>query len=192
METNDILKIYFDNVDNLLLELYENKINIQLVLKELDVSRSLSFIKTQEINEQDVLKCFPGFIKQEMPYKIKGNIKNTFSDIKYYYRSLVTKINETNKKLSYKMLIELLGNMCFSNEGINCPLNKHSETNDEIIKCYLIDKVKFFIQNKLIENNKKIREFIKYNHLLFCTDDNLQKIILQFFLVINFFLFKKY
>ena len=192
METNDILKIYFDNVDNLLLELYENKINIQLVLKELDVSRSLSFIKTQEINEKDVLKCFSRFIKQEMPYKIKGNIKNTFSEIKYYYRTLVTKMNETNKKLSYKILIELLGNMSFSKEGINCPVNKHAETNDEIIKCYLIDKVKFFIQNKLIENNKKIREFIKYNHLLFCTDDNLQKLILQFFLVINVFLFKKY
>ena len=192
METNDILKIYFDNVDNLLLELYENKINVQLVLKELDVSRSLSFIKTQEINEKDVLKCFSRFIKQEMPYKIKGNIKNTFSEIKYYYRTLVSKINETNKKLSYKILIELLGNMSFSKEGINCPVNKHAETNDEIIKCYLIDKVKFFIQNELIENNKKIREFIKYNHLLFCTDDNLQKLILQFFLVINVFLFKKY
>jgi intracellular sulfur oxidation DsrE/DsrF family protein len=29
METNDKLKIYFDNVDNLLRELYENKVKIQ-------------------------------------------------------------------------------------------------------------------------------------------------------------------
>ena len=192
METNDKLKIYFDNVDNLLRELYENKVKIQTVLKELDVSKSLSFIKIQEINEKDVLKCFSGFIKQKMPYKINGNIKNTFSEIKNYYRRLVKQINETDNKLSYKILIELIGNMSFRKEGINFPVNKHAETNKEIIECYLIDKVKFFIQNKLIDNNKKIFEFIKYNHLLFCTDDNLQKILLQFFLVINVFLFRKY
>ena len=192
METNDKLKIYFDNVDNLLRELYGNKVKIQTVLKELDVSKSLSFIKIQEINEKDVLKCFSGFIKQKMPYKINGNIKNTFSEIKNYYRRLVKQINETDNKLSYKILIELIGNMSFRKEGINFPVNKHAETNKEIIECYLIDKVKFFIQNKLIDNNKKIFEFIKYNHLLFCTDDNLQKILLQFFFVINVFLFRKY
>ena len=192
METNDRLKIYFDNVDNLLRELYGNKVKIQTVLKELDVSKSLSFIKIQEINEKDVLKCFSGFIKQKMPYKINGNIKNTFSEIKNYYRRLVKQINETDNKLSYKILIELIGNMSFRKEGINFPVNKHAETNKEIIECYLIDKVKFFIQNKLIDNNKKIFEFIKYNHLLFCTDDNLQKILLQFFFVINVFLFRKY
>ena len=63
------------------------------------------------------------------------------------------------------------------------PNKKNPETNKEIIECYLIDKVKLFIENKLIDNNQKIYEFIKYNHLIFCTDDNLQKIILKFFLV---------
>ena len=135
MKTNNTLKIYFDNVDNLLLDLYENKVPIQLVLKDLDISKSLSFIKIQEINEKDILKCFNGLIKQKMPFEIKDKIKNTFTEIKNYYRKLVQKINETVSKLSDKILIELLGNMVFSHEGIKCPVNKYPKTNKEIIEC---------------------------------------------------------
>ena len=186
------IQIYFNNVDGLLKDLYENKIPLEEVLQELDFSKTLSFIPEQNVDKDKILKSFLEFIKSNANYKIKGTTKLTVNNIKYYYKKFVEKISNSNCELSYKQIIELLGNLTFGVEGINCELKNKPKTNKEIIECYLINKVQLFIKNKSLKNNEKISEFIKCNHLLFCTDDSFQRICLRFFLIINLFLSEKY
>ena len=186
------IQIYFDNVDGLLKELYKNEISLENVLEELNCSKNLSFIPYQIIDKNEILKCFSEFIKSNTIHKIKGTIKPTINNIKYYYKKIVEEASNSNRELSYKQIIELIGNLTFGSEDINCELINKPKTNKEIIECFLINKVKLFIKEKSLKNNKKISEFIKCNHLLFCTNDDFQKICLRFFLIINLYFSEKY
>ena len=187
----NILQIYFDNLDYLFKDLYERKIPINDVLEDLNITKNLSFIQTPKMKENDILESFAKFIKRNMNYIIKG-IKPTMNDIKYYYKKLIENINNSTRRLSYKQIIELIGNLAFSNTGINCELQNEPKTNREIIECFLMSEVLSFIKNKSIDNDKIISEFIKLNHILFCTDDRIQHICLRFFLILNVFISVKY
>ena len=187
----NILQIYFDNLDYLFKDLYERKIPINDVLEDLNITKNLSFIQTPKMKENDILESFAKFIKRNMNYIIKG-IKPTMNDIKYYYKKLIENINNSTRRLSYKQIIELIGNLAFSNTGINCELQNEPKTNREIIECFLMSEVLSFIKNKSIDNDKIISEFIKLNHILFCTDDRFQHICLRYFLILNVFISIKY
>ena len=105
-------KIYFDNSDLLLSDLYERKIDIECVLEELNKTKDLSSIQIPEMKEKDILDSFGKFIKDNMNYKIKGNIKPSIINIKYYYNKLIENYNNSNCRLSKKNIIELIyGNL---------------------------------------------------------------------------------
>ena len=188
MNDENILK---NNIDSLFMDLYEKKIGLEEVLEEMNASKSLSFLNVSKIDMNDFLKCFPKFIKNNMNNP-KKSIKTNITDIKYYYRQMIIFIDNTNKKLSYKQLIEIIGNLAFGSKGIESELTNKKEKNEEIIQNYLLNKVQLFIKEKSHNNSEAILEFIKSNHIIFLTDNAFDKIRIQFFLIINTFLSEKY
>ncbi len=186
-DQENILQTYYYNIESLLKDLYENKIELPELFNDINISKSLSFIKIQETKADDVLMEFSRFITNNLPYNKKRSIDPSFDNIKKFYQKLVEKVDD-----SYKQLLELIGCLSFGKNGFNCELKNVPKTNKQIIEYYLINKVQSFIRSNYLNNNTKIQEFIKFNHLIFCTDDPFQKICLKFFLTINKFISEKY
>lgn len=185
-------KIYFDNSDLLLNDLYERKIDIKCVLEELNITKDLSSIQIPEMKETDILDNFGKFIKRNMNYKIKGNIKPYIINNKYYYKKLIENYNNSNCRLSKKNIIELIYNLAFSQNGINYEPQIELKSNKTTIGCFLMNEVISFIKNRSIDNDKDISDFIKINHILFCIGDKFEKLCLRLFLIINVFISVKY
>ena len=187
-----LFKIYFDNSDILFKDLYERKIHVKEVLKELNITKDLSSMDIPKPQDNLILESFAKFIKENINYKIKGNIKPSLTNIKYYYKKLLENCDNSNGPLSYKNIIELIYNLVFCQKGFNFELQTESKNNKEIIECFLMNEVIAFIKNKSIKNDKDISDFTKLNHILFCIDDKFERMCLRFFLILNVFIAEKY
>ena len=179
-------KAHIDKIDKLLKELYDRKISIETFFFKFNNQANISFEELNEINGEKLLKKLIKFIKS-IRNESKLKIKRNYNEIKYYYSSSVNNINESNSIFIYKKNLELIGNFYFGDKGFNTIIDKIPETKREKIENYLFNQANSFLEKKTFDDNA-IYEFIKFNHLLFLTDDDFQFLCLRFFLIINDFL----
>ena len=174
-----ILNTVINNIELLFKNLYERAISMNDFFKEFSKTYDLSLLIIDKIKEDDIKKVIGPFVKHQLKrYNKKIKKPYTISEINYYYRTLVKSIFPNESR--YKLIIELIGNLIFDSDEINCKLNEMPKDNKEKIQYYLVDKAKTFIEKKEI-NEKTIHDFIKANHLLFLTNDKFHFNCLKFF-----------
>ena len=161
---NDII----NNIDILLKSVYERKISIEDLFSKINESYDLSYLVINTIKEKDIIKSFSKLIKNKLGKK-KLTIK-TIKDADFFYHSMITQINNSEKDFHIKKIFEIIGNLIFDSKGIKCELMSKPKSNNEKIIYYLIDKSKSFIEKKLT-TDKEINDFLKVNHILFLTDE---------------------
>lgn len=181
------------NIDSLFIDLYGRTISMNDFFIEFGKSFDLSFLKIDKIKEDDIKQVFGQFVKHQLK-KFQRKFKMTstkITEISYYYRTVVKNIQNSDKESRYKLIIELIGDLIFDSDGLNCKINDTPKDNKEKIQYYLVDKAKSFIEKNEI-NEKTIHDFIKANHLLFLINDKFHFNCLKFFLMVNDFVREKY
>ena len=178
-----------NNIDILLKNVYERKISIEDLFSKIEESYDLSYLTIDKIKENDIIKSFSKLIKTKLGKK-KLTI-NTLKDVAFFYNTMVSRINSSERAFDINKIFEIIGNLTFDSKGIKCELMNIPKCNKEKIQYYLIDKAKSFIEKKLT-SDKAIYDFLIVNHILFLTDDNFQFVCLKFFFVINDFIYEKY
>ena len=183
---------FINNADSLFKDLYKRKKTIEEVLFNLNIYDEV-FLNINKINESEIIKSLNKFIKTQLKtFNCRIKEIKSIKIAKYYFSSLMKRINASDLSYKYKKIIEIIDNLTFNNKsGINCELNKEPETKKEKIEYYLINEVKSFLETNSL-NNKTIDNFIRLNHLQFYTSDEFQFLCLKFFLIINDFYFEKY
>ena len=178
-----------NNIDILLKNVYERKISVEDLFSKINESYDLSYLTIDKIKENDIIKSFSKLIKTKLGKK-KLTI-NTLKDVAFFYNTMVSRINSSERAFDINKIFEIIGNLTFDSKGIKCELMSIPKSNKEKILYYLIDKAKSFIEKKLT-SDKAIYDFLIVNHILFLTDDNFQFVCLKFFFVINDFIYEKY
>ena len=189
----DKLNEYINRVDGIFKYKYRRKKPLEEIILTFYQEEDISFLKMKKIDQNEILTTFSGFIKKEYKKRFnnKINIKPTIKIVQTNFRSMVNEINDSNFTFHYKRIVEIIYNLIFGDIGFNCEINKVPETKKEKIEYYLINEAKPFIEKNSI-NDKTIADFIRLNHLLFFSDDDFHFLCLQFFLIINDFIFEKY
>ena len=183
--------IVTNNIDSLFIDLYERTISMNDFFIEFSKSFDLSFLKINKVKEDDIKQVFGQFVKNQLKkFKRKFKMPYKITEINYYYRTVMKNIQNSDKESRYKLIIELIGDLIFDSDGLNCKINDTPKDNKEKIQFYLVDKAKSFIEKNEV-NEKTMHDFIKANHLLFLTNDKFHFNCLKFFLMINDFIQEK-
>ena len=192
LENENILLKHINTIDLILKSLYEKKSTIEKAFSQFSNSIDIHFLPDKMMTQENVIKICHNFIKREfkkMNEKIKG--KSTLKNVIYDFNSLIKHAKDFNKGRKYIQFIELIGNLIFNSNGINCDFNNETKTKKEKIECYLIYEAKSLIENKTIKK-EDINKFLQLNHLLFLINDNFKFSCLQFFLIITLIFSEKY
>ena len=187
-----IVQQHINSVDLIFKSLYERKITTDKAFSEINNVMDISFLQNNKMKKEDTITSLYRFIKNEMKkmnMKIKG--KPGIKSVIYDYNLMVQQAKSSNKSSKSIHFIELIGNLIFSENKINYDFENEPKTEKEKIENFLIYKAIKLIEKKVI-NEESITEFLKLNHLLFLTNDNLQYECLQFFLIIALLLSEKY
>ena len=188
------LNEYIEKVDALLKKLFYRSISVQTFLLQISELGNISAIETKILNQNELIKAFANFIKKEYKRNFQDNInglKPSIKSIQINYPYMINKINNTDFPLKYKKILEIIYFASFTDNGLNCEINKANKTKEDMIKNYLIGETKEFIEENSLKD-KKIYDFVKLNHLLFYCDNKDHYLSLQFFLIINDYIYEKY
>ena len=188
------LNEYIEKVDALLKKLFYRSISVQTFLLQISELGNISAIETKILNQNELIKAFANFIKKEYKRNFQDNInglKPSIKSIQINYPYMINKINNSDFPLKYKKILEIIYFASFTDNGLNCEINKANKTKEDMIKNYLIGETKEFIEDNSLKD-KKIYDFVKLNHLLFYCDNKDHYLSLQFFLIINDYIYEKY
>ena len=192
LEKDNIALKHINSVDLIFKSLYERKITTDKAFSEISNIIDISFFQGNNMKQEDVIISIYRYIKNEMKKmnkKIKG--KPGIKSVIYDYNLMIHQAKSSNKSSKYIQFIELIGNLIFNENKINFDFENGPKTEAERIGSFLIYEAIKLIEKKVI-NEEAITDFLKLNHLLFLTNDDLQYKCLQFFLIIALLLSEKY
>ena len=192
LEKDNIALKHINRVDLIFKSLYERKITTDKAFSEISNIIDIPFFQGNNMKQEDVIISIYRYIKNEMKKmnkKIKG--KPGIKSVIYDYNLMIHQAKSSNKSSKYIQFIELIGNLIFNENKINFDFENGPKTEAERIGSFLIYEAIKLIEKKVI-NEEAITDFLKLNHLLFLTNDDLQYKCLQFFLIIALLLSEKY
>ena len=160
LENENILLKHINTIDLILKSLYEKKSTIEKAFSKFSNSIDIHFLPDKMMTQENVIKICHNFIKREfkkMNEKIKG--KSTLKNVIYDFNSLIKHAKDFNKGRKYIQFIELIGNLIFNSNGINCDFSNETKTEKEkaieLIKIYDKKKSDYYANTPLGNNLNK-------------------------------------